>query len=95
MGIPSWAIRGQKVVCKRDGWERPGEGIVTGPIVGSVYEISEVVPDIDGVWLGFVEFMDDDPPLFPAESFSPVVAGMSEAEDVAMFRDLIRQPEHV
>jgi hypothetical protein len=47
--IPSWAVRGSKVICvERDDWEmtrrvvKDPEGLVTFPVFGETYTIREV-----------------------------------------------------
>lgn len=97
MGIPAWAVRGAKVVCQppdSGGWvgaDQKGRPSIE-PQRGSVYTISEVVLEFVP-YLVLAECDPDD--MFRLICFRPAVEPKTEAEDVAMFRDLIdqRQPE--
>jgi hypothetical protein len=95
-GIPAWAVRGARVVCVH---EVPD----FGPRLREICTISGVDIDRKGCWL-FLEGYDDWVPTAPGQNtrhsflprnFRPLVSTKSKAEDLAMFRDLIRQPEGI
>lgn len=98
--FPSWAKIGAKVVYFRD---RP-DGMhpeVPSPVVGRVYTISRIGMAFNGAGPAIisVEEINSMSPLvgecgYDLADFRPAVEPKSEAEDMSLFRDLIRQPEH-
>ena len=90
MSVPSWARVGAKVVCVEDccfNWDdHPPHG--PAPEVGDISTIAEIAVDADGVWLVLREHSDLD--SFGIEAFRPLVSTKTEAEDVALFRDLLK-----
>lgn len=99
-GIPSWAVRGAKVVCV-DGSPRPsGARYVVLPKEGDTYTIGGVEWfewSSTAGWglhlIGLKRFVNGRHIPFKWDRFRPLVSTKTEAEDAAMFRDLIRQPE--
>lgn len=107
MSVPSWAVRGAKVVCTRRVWLSAVSG-ETCPAFGQVLTIRETRPSNyvgGGLDLLFEEIIN--PPMHYADGFTeagwhhtrfrPLVPTKTEAQDVALFRDALkvtqRQPE--
>lgn len=102
-GVPSWAVRGQKVVCVQGtSLATTGEVNITS---GDVFTIRDILANDDGVGLYLVEVVN---PLrltwagqieraYYIDRFRPLVTTKTVAEDLAHFRHHLdqRQPESV
>lgn len=93
-GFPAWARLGVAVVFVGLGDMpiEPGAEGYADPTVGCVYRINWVGKIAHQFCVGVAGL--DDRAAWDVRCFRPAVEPKSEADDVAMFRDLIRQPEH-
>jgi hypothetical protein len=96
-GIPSWAVRGAKVVCIKVGAWSPSDGLddeaKNHPILDGIYTIDMAVTDERGEpFITLDEFWPFD--LYALASFRPLVTRSAE-EDLAIFAPMLgaRQPE--
>jgi hypothetical protein len=91
--IPSWAVRGARVVCVADDWDcDSADADLPDPVVGQTYVIDAAEEDLDTVGqvgLYLVGFPDD--AFYCALNFRPVATISTEVEDLAMFRKLLTQ----
>lgn len=96
-GIPSWAVKGAKVVRVMD-WYALGMtphpalvGAHDDPALGYVYTIEDVYLDESisdyGVYIWLVECRSGE---YAIELFRPAVPSKSEAEDLAQFLPLLK-----
>lgn len=101
-GIPSWAVRGAKVVAieasskpKRNetnvvvGFTYTIREVVVFEGYGAGLRVEEIVNPIVGSTVGFLER------AFPIEMFRPLVPQKTEAEDLAHFRHHLDQRQPV
>lgn len=102
MTIPSWAKPGAKVVCVDDIPDKGWHPDLGGLSVGSVYTIREIARHSSGaLGVRLVEIVRRLAPADPWEQpfafrrFRPLVSTKTEAEDVALFRHHLKQPEGV
>jgi hypothetical protein len=100
--VPAWAVRGRKVVFKPKPEGRPRHSLGNYPVPDGVYTIRKVVICQDGKPAILLDEINnehligtfgDREPGFGTWHFRPAIEPKSEAHDLAMFRDLIRQPE--
>lgn len=82
--IPSWAIKGAKVVCISDDWRLNDALPIRVPTVREVFTIEFVALDSDGVLLGLVEYPAEADGFwcFEVENFAPLVT-RSQEQDIA------------
>jgi hypothetical protein len=95
MSVPSWAVRGAKVVCVDDDWTCDEiDTDLPDPVRGETYTIEGVDTDDDidfegGAGLYLAGFPDD--AFYTIRNFRPLVTTKSEAEDLAHFRHHLTQ----
>jgi hypothetical protein len=92
-GIPSWAVKGARVVCVEDLWAGRCTGWITPPCVGTIYTIEGVTAQSCNEWRGpFVTLVeiDSEPYGFELSAFRPLITLEDDLE--AHFRILLRQP---
>jgi hypothetical protein len=93
--IPSWAVRGAKVVCISDvHWRlddaNPSDFPITGityPVARCEYTIEAVEAEGDDWWLMLVECGDDD--IFNGRCFRPVSKRTTEQDIAEHFSHLL------
>jgi hypothetical protein len=90
--IPSWVRVGARCVCIAAPWFTKPEPGYSHPVVGGTYTVSgtQFSPARNKWGVSFAEGHRND--VYGVDNFRPIAT--TEAEDVALFRDLItkRQP---
>jgi len=103
MSIPSWAVRGAKVVCVYNHVEHPRPGEVF-PAKGQIYTIREVAPSEKFPDEAIAAFAELENPLlrkggkaeamFRLKYFRPLVP-RSQEQDVAIFAPMLKTGHRV
>lgn len=90
-GIPSWAVRGAKVVCIEADWI-PDEQPLMPPRLPCLHEVLTIadIVDVGDCWLAFDEIAGDW--FFHVDSFRPLVTRSQEQDIAEHFEHHLRAP---
>ena len=92
--IPSWVVRGAKVVCISDRYHDNFVDDVPRPVCGNVYTIREALVRKGKPQVRLIE-IDSGAASFHTNRFRPAVEPKSEAQDVALFKHHLDQRKPV